>query len=148
MNLSENKMQYYLANYFDERRNIIIPNVYWGYFDYETDLIICTPSGYLYEIEIKTSKADLKRDLKKSHNHNSKHFKKLYFAIPKSLGGYSYLIPSHAGVIIVSESGLCEKFREAKNNTVANPLSIEDRFKLARLGTMRIWKLYKYLYIK
>ena len=148
MNLTENIMQFYLANYFDIRRNIVVPNIYWGFLHYEADLVICTPSGYLYEIEIKTTKNDLKQESKKKHNHVSKYFKKLYFAIPEKLLGYAFLIPLQAGIITVSESGFCRKTKEAHNNLNINPLKIEEKFNLARLGTMRIWKLYRYLYIK
>ncbi len=67
-----------LATYFDPRRNLIVPNVWWGMgLNHECDLMVMTRSGYVYEVEIKTSKADLVRDLKKPHGHGDDKIRKL-----------------------------------------------------------------------
>lgn len=45
---------------------LIIPNVKDGFFGKrEADLLVITPSNYLFEIEIKISMADLKKMVKK-----------------------------------------------------------------------------------
>ena len=68
-----------VAHYFDPRRNIIVPNVWWGMgFNYECDLLVLTKAGYAYEVEIKTTKSDLKADLKKEHGHKSDKIRKLF----------------------------------------------------------------------
>ena len=43
---------------------VVIPNFYFGF--YEMDVFRLTPSGFITEYEIKTSRADLKNDFKKS----------------------------------------------------------------------------------
>jgi len=134
-----------VAEYFNPRTNLIVPNVSWGMFLHECDLLVLTPSGYAYEIEIKTSKQDLIKDLDKPHKHDSKKIKKLYFAIPSKLIDCLSYIPERAGVIIVNEeTRRCKKIREGKvwNNY---KFSDSDRYMLARLGSMRIWGLKKKL---
>jgi len=101
--------------------------------------MVMTRSGYVYEIEIKTSKSDLVRDLKKQHGHSSSKIRKLYFCIPESLMEFQGLIPEHAG-IIVCDGNFCVKKREAKANRVP-PLDAEAREKLYQLAAMRVWTL-------
>lgn len=139
-----------LANYFNPRHNVIVPNVWWGMgLNHECDLMVMTKSGYIYEIEIKTSKADLIRDLKKPHAHRSDKIRKLYFCVPVSLlDECGDLIPNHAGIIIFHEEGegpcYCHKRREAKTNRVP-PLDAEAREKLYQLAAMRVWTLKRKL---
>ena len=131
-----------VVKYFDPRRCCIVPNVWWGLdLNHECDLFVLTKTGYAYEVEIKTSKADLKADLKKRSGHHSKQIRKLYFAVPEKLEACIDLIPERAGVLVVRANGSCKKIREAKNNTDARKLSEAKQFGLARLGTMRIWPL-------
>jgi len=150
--MSSLKIEYKIAEYFCPRRNIIVPNVWWGMgFNHELDLLVLTPSGWAYEVEIKTSSADLKADLKKGHGHRSQKIRKLYFAIPESLKASVDLIPGHAGILVVMQArkfgnngfypGGVEKLREAELNPVARRLTANERLKLAELGTMRIWPL-------
>jgi hypothetical protein len=135
-----------IANHFDVRRNLIIPNVSWGMHLHECDLLIMTQSRYLYEVEIKISKADLKKDLNKRHGHNSDKIKRLYFAIPEKLKDCIDLIPERAGIILVPEYEnycRCKVVREAQNNPKANPLTNEEVLNLSRLGVIRIFSLKK-----
>jgi hypothetical protein len=103
--------------------------------------MVMTPRGYCYEIEIKVSRADIKRDLSKpwGHEHGGK-IRKLYFAIPEKIESAINLIPESAGILVVSPRGDIKKLREAKQNQV-QPLNEKDRIKLAALGTLRIWSL-------
>ncbi len=146
-----------LASFFDPRRNLIVPNVWWGMgLNHECDLMVMTRSGYVYEIEIKTSKADLIRDLKKPHGHgdgsflsvahyeNATRIRKLYFCIPEPLFlDCQNHIPERAG-IIVFDGRNCLKKREAKT-THARPLDAEAREKLYQLAAMRVWTLKRKL---
>ena len=141
------QMEIALANYFNPRRNLIVPNVWWGMgLNHECDLMVMTRAGYVYEIEIKTSKADLVRDLKKPHGHGDDKIRKLYFCIPASLFEECQdLIPEPAGIIVFHEEGddhlcYCHKKREAKT-TRARPLDRDEREKLYQLAAMRIWTL-------
>jgi len=141
-------MEYYLARYFDWRRNVIVPNVSWGlwydwrYSGYEKDLFIVSECGYATEVEIKISKSDL---AKEKYKRNSMHFDEriryLYFAIPDYLlASCQDLIPLFAGILTVSNDGEVKRIRKA---TVKSKYKLTDveKFKVARLGTMRIWSL-------
>lgn len=131
-----------VANFFDWRRNLIVPNVSWGLFLHECDLLILTPTGYAYEVEIKVSKEDIRRDAKKRHGHWSKKIRKLYFAIPEKLLEYQELIPDHAGIIYINAKyGSAYKAREAKVNPASFKFNNDDIEKLKHLGLMRTWKL-------
>jgi hypothetical protein len=131
-----------VSRYFGVRKNIIVPNVWWGAgFNHELDLLVITPSGHGYEIEIKVSKADLVADKKKSHCHHSTRVRELYFAMPEYMKDCIEHVPEDAGVILVSEGGYCEKARNPKRNLSPYKFSDREVLKIAKLGTMRIWGL-------
>lgn len=146
------EMEIILANYFDVRRNLIVPNVSWGmYIDrmplHECDLLICTGSNYLYEVEIKVSKSDLMADKKKPHRHFHPAIKRLYFAYPESFGDVEKHVPDRAGIITVSrtEAGGIRRnlLRKPENNMNSRSITDKEKFHLAHLGAMRIWTLKK-----
>lgn len=141
-----------VAKYFNTRINLIVPNIAWGmFFEHECDLFIITKSGYGYEIEIKTSPQDIKKDLEKHHKHNNNKIKKLYFAIPESLLKHRDYIPERAGILAISEDDekplweKCKKIKEAKINGKYK-FTEREIYNLARLGTMRIWNLKEKLF--
>jgi hypothetical protein len=129
-----------VADFFNPRLNIIVPNISWGLFLHECDMLVLTKSGYAYEIEIKTDKYDLIKDSKKKHGHFNVKLSRLYFAIPNYLSECIQHIPEHAGILIVSEGGFVELKRQPK---IKNEYKFteQERLKLAELGTMRIWNL-------
>jgi len=129
-----------LSHYFDFRKNIIVPNVSFGLFVHECDMLVVTPSRYAYEIEIKTSKSDMKADLKKRHGHHSDKIKKFYFAIPCSLLSSINLIPDRAGILSVNKRGRLEQIRPAQNQE-CRKLSDYEYYHLLHLGCMRMWTL-------
>ena len=150
------------TRYFNKRVDLIVPNVTWGFHGFsECDLLVCKNSGYLIEVEIKISKADIVKDNRKKHNHNRRFIKELYFAIPEKLKCFADLIPEDAGIIIVFEKAEIvflnynnfEKYtrkhptllRRAKINPGYMKVTIEDKYKLARLGTLRMWNHKKQL---
>ena len=94
-------MELVLSSYFNSRTNLIVPNVSWGLNLHECDLLIVTPAGYAWEVEIKTTKYDLIRDGEKIHKHGSKKIKYLYFAIPEYLLEWQDHIPVRAGILVV-----------------------------------------------
>ena len=142
-----------VVNYFGARQNLIVPNVSWGFggLYYEADLVVVSKAGYAKEVEIKISRSDLLKDKEKKHNHDCKKFKELYFAIPKKLLRDKEHIPERAGILICSKETNEDKVyyharlerTAAKNNAVA--LSLNDKYNLARLGTLRIWNLKRKL---
>ena len=140
-----------VANYFGKRQNLIVPNISWGLpgLHYEADIVVLTKSGYAIEVEIKVSRSDLIKDKEKQHNHNCGKFKELYFAIPKKLLKDVEHIPEKAGILVCDKIEVGNKLyyrarleRPAKKNKT-KPLDFNNRYNLARLGTMRIWN-YKH----
>ena len=144
------EMEFYLANYFNYRQNLIVPNISWGlYLNHNTlhecDLLVLTGSNYLWEIEIKISKSDLIADKKKRHGHYNQNIKRLYFAIPEYLKDCIEHIPERAGIIVVdkkSKYNKCEQIRKPKTNK-GYQLTDKEKLKMAMLGSMRIWGLKK-----
>ena len=137
-----------VARYFNTRTNLIVPNISWGLYLHECDLLVITKAGYAYEVEIKVSLSDLKADAHKGHNHNSKKIKKLYFAIPEKLLVGIEHIPSRAGIIIIKSEPdylWCQKYREAQV-TGDYKFSMEERLKVAMLGTMRMWNCKRIIF--
>jgi hypothetical protein len=136
-----------IAGYYDYSKHVIVPNIGWGLNIHECDLLIVTAAGYATEIEIKISKADLKKDLSKKHGHHSNKIKKLFFAIPENLESCIDLIPPRAGIYIIRKNEnmryghYVEKIRDAMQNENCKPLDEKEMKQLMRLGTMRIWSL-------
>lgn len=139
------EMELALSSYFSPKQNLVIPNVSWGFGIHECDLLVMTKTKYLYEVEIKVSKADLIKDKDKYHSHISNKIRKLYFAIPEELEQHVEHIPERAGIILVGKytngHTWCRKLREARVNNIAPKIGIDDAYKLARLGSLRIWSL-------
>jgi len=133
-----------LVRHLNPRMNLIVPNVYWGLgFNYEIDLMIVKPSGYAWEIEIKTSISDLKAEKKKrSSAHCSNRIKRLYFAIPENIKEKALpLIPDKAGLFIIRENYKVTLIKAPKINTKARKLNEKEIKKLHELISMRIWNL-------
>ena len=144
-----------VAQLFNPRVNLIVPNVHWGFDVHECDLLIVSKSGYATEVEIKVSAADLKKDADKKHGHNSPKIKNLYFAIPEPLLQYEEFIPKRAGIIVVYDHlktthtssyssrnpvYVC-RIHRSPESVGAYKLTEKEMFAIARLGTMRIWSL-------
>jgi hypothetical protein len=140
------------AEWFNYRQHLIVPNVSWGMNMHECDLLIVTKSGYCYECEIKVSRQDIKRDAQKCHGHNDPRIKRLYFAMPTYLEKHVDYIPSRAGILLIAPEGEENKYgrrirlkRPAENQKGAHKLTDSERYKVARLGAMRIWNLKRKL---
>jgi hypothetical protein len=145
------EMEEAISRKFGVRKNIIVPNVSWGLPGmHECDLFIIKMSGYAVEVEIKRSKSDLLADFKKRHNHKDRQnrIKEFYYAMPEiMLKTCKDLIPQNAGIISCRRSDWGKKLvyasfeRDPVPIKDAKKLTIEEQFKVAKLGTMRIWSL-------
>lgn len=149
-NITTIEIEARLAGHFNYRQNLIVPNISWGMDIHECDLLIVSKNGYATEVEIKISRADLKKDANKKHNHEDRfnRIRRLYFAIPESLSNCVEFIPERAGIIVLSRGKnygedylFCKVLREAKINNTCRKFTEEERFNIARLGTMRIFGL-------
>jgi len=58
------EMEIALVRFFNYRTNLIVPNVHWGMNMHECDLLMVSKAGYCTEIEIKVTRADIKRTRK------------------------------------------------------------------------------------
>lgn len=151
--LTTPEMECALANYFNYRTNLIVPNVHWGMNMHECDLLMVSKAGYCTEIEIKISKADLRVDANKRHGHRSNRIKYLYFAVPVELEEAALeFAPERAGIITVKPQlrikgygPTCRRVREPIVNSHTLPMNDADRYKVARLGALRIWNLKRKL---
>jgi hypothetical protein len=144
--LRKNDIEIAVARFFNHRINIIVPNVFWGLgLYYEADLLIVTPSGYVHEIEIKVSAADIKAEKNKSSKaHTSKKIHRFSFAVPDYLVDCEYL-PTDCGLIAVDKDLWCRTIRPPRLNKAARKLTEVEIKKLLHLGCMRIWSLKEVL---
>jgi len=161
------EMEVAVAKLFNPRQCLIVPNVDWGFpgLGHEADLLILRASNYLTEVEIKISLEDLKADLRKAHNHESPKLRHLFFAVPFNLLEKGlHLIPSEAGIIVVEEKSFLDITYRVGKSPIKTPVTElvarkfrepvilgkykvtpEERYLLARLGTLRIFPLKKKL---
>lgn len=140
---------------------VVIPNYYFGF--YEMDVFRLTPSGYVTEYEIKTSRADFKNDFKKSRNvsfsnkigDNTEVFKheeiekgshktnKFFFVVPKGLVKADE-VPKNCGLIYYDENR-SDKFEVIKTAKFINKRNyFEDGFQeLVKNQSYREFELRK-----
>lgn len=140
-----------ISRHFGITKYVIVPNVSWGMFRYELDLCLLNHrSLYAYEVEIKVSKSDLKRDAAKWHHHNWNYdlIRCLYFAMPEKMRDCADLVPERAGILLVDPKGHVQTLREPKPNPAAKKWTYEQAYKLARLGTMRTWTMKRNLVMR
>ena len=157
MKVTARHLELAAANYFDYRQKLIVPNVGYGLgLSYEADLIVVTKDKYLYEVEIKTTIADLKKDvIKKKFNTNGQYkIKKFFYLIPESLLKHKEkildLIKPDAGLLVASYNNYSSKFevsvvRVAWTNKYALKISDDEYLHLCHLAAMRIWTLKEHL---
>ena len=148
-----------LMEMLDIRNNIIVPNVSWGISSeikgewiggykkhkvlHECDLISISKSNFGTEYEIKTSKADLKADLKKKHGHKHPLIKRLFYAMPESLIEYAKeILPEDVGLIEVIKMNTgyvsARVIRNSKNRSGFIEWNNSNRVKLLHLSCMCI----------
>lgn len=70
---------------FNQRSDIMVPNVSWGLLPYEADFVSVSRSGYMTEVEIKRSFQDFKKDFTKEHNHDDERVYRFYYCVPESI---------------------------------------------------------------
>ena len=148
---SEEIMIALISGRFSITKWLVIPNLSWGFgLNHECDLFVVSQSGYASEIEIKVSVQDVKRDLLKPHQHNSRSgkIKYLWFALPHEIYERSLeYIPERAGIITIKKFddgyiGVYVK-RKPKQAQYFRKLKDTEIAQLQRLMAMRYWSLLK-----
>lgn len=141
------EMEIALMKYLGIRQNLIVPNVSWGMHGlHECDLLSLSNSNYATEVEIKVSKGDLLNDKLKNHSHDHKLITYFYYAVPVKLVEVALAeIPYHAGLLSVEKVesfgnlyNVVSQIRPPVRKTKAYKWTDDDRYRLARLGTLRI----------
>lgn len=152
--MTEHAIQLALATRFNWFRNFLIPNVYLSAF--EMDLAVITPSGYLWEVEIKRTRSDWKNDLTKGkweryrawHNDpavGNRVPSRFYYAVPYQLvsSGVPDWVPAEAGVLAIDE--FADGSREwAKVRNVRAPKRLHKN----RIEQREIVALYRKIYVR
>lgn len=134
---------------------------------HECDVLVCSKSGYLTEIEIKRSWKDFLADFRKKHRHGFRYgtsTKFFFYCLPSGCLEAAYEeLDRHAdelfysGIITYDEDLNLEihgrRFHYQLDNRLkvsysvtsrsADPLFIEQRLELARLGCMRVVRMKK-----
>jgi len=137
-----------LLIYFNFTRSLIVTNVTTtsGLVMFEADMIVLSQNGYAHGLELKVSKSDLRAEFKKSQyggrgvEYYYKRFKYFSFAMPIELKEEALkLVPEIFGLYFVDGSSVT-RYRNPKflNNY---KWSDKERYRLARLGAMRIFSL-------
>ena len=134
---------------FPYRRYVCVPNLSWGLLPHEADFAAIAPSGFLYEVEIKISVADLRRDAAKAKFrrwHEQSLIRGFLYAMPRAVWEKVEAdppIPDFAGVVVVNHlARVCNQtttIRSPRLNNNARRLSDREQRELGRLGTMRYW---------
>lgn len=134
---------------FNIRKNIVVPNVSWGFLNHEADILVLSKSGYLTEIEIKRSLSDLKADFKKKHDHSDERIKSFFYCVPESLFQQTIDLcilneRSINGVITYTDDNKIKinyyPLYYGKRST-GRKLFLEEQLQIARLGSMRVWRM-------
>ena len=152
--ISEKIIQRSLFNFYNKlNHKLIVPNIYLHYS--EADLITVQKSGYVNEIEIKLTKADLKRDFKKrkhaymleSKNQSNPNYSRLHtpnyfwFCIPKTLlPKIDFDIPEDYGIITVDENGGWPDIHKRAKIMHRDKVTDKQIRQIARSLMYKMWK--------
>ena len=144
---------WFLANKskWKPRQWLMIPNLSWSFLEWEADLICVSKSGYITEIEIKISKADLLKDQEKYKFQNRQlksweYIKEFYYCVPeKLLPDIPESYKQFAGIIVVPSDGRCRCriIHLAPVNKKAKKITDVERMNLMRILGLRFWSQYK-----
>jgi hypothetical protein len=99
---------------FPPRRWAVCQNVSWSLLPYEADVIAVSKAGKVHEVEVKLTKADLKRDEKKQRWRMPPYIDCYWIAVPEEIKDVAVERANEigAGVITVGRRGDCNKVKE------------------------------------
>ena len=80
----------YVDSPFYIRKNIVVPNVDWGFLNHEADLLVMSKARCLTEVEIKRTWSDFMADFKKKHTHYDPKLSHFYYAVPWKIGEHVF----------------------------------------------------------
>lgn len=139
--VTEEQVQAALANYFDYKRNLCFRSVFL--YDWESDFLVVTPSGYTWEVEIKISLQDWKADAEKQKwgSPRIKDLSRFYYAVPDKLLEHNIpeFVPEWAGVLVIKR-----KNGKLFIRTVRKPSGKKGK----KLTNSEMLRLYKSTYFR
>ena len=127
-------------------QNLIVPGIsaMVGLMPFEVDMFVLTKSDMGYGFEIKVTRADLLKDLKKPHFNNEEYYRKFrffFYVVPENLEALAHeIVPDFCGIWVVDNQG---EMKQVRKPTVLsrNRWTAGERYSIARLGAMRIYNL-------
>ncbi len=144
------------SSLFNQRSDIMVPNVSWGLLPYEADFVDINRNGYMTEVEIKRSFEDFKKDFNKSHSHDDERVYYFYYCVPEAIydkviefldekyeSKPNYLKPAvlyYDEKLEIHNTGYGSVCAMHKNGVRYRKLFLEEQLTVARLGTLRYWK--------
>ncbi|MBM9615242.1 hypothetical protein JWJ90_13230 [Desulfobulbus rhabdoformis] len=148
--MTSKDLQQTFYRFFNQRYEMVLPNVYMGNSGNEMDLAALRKSGLLEEVEIKISKSDFIADFKKTNPRGqSKHeliqsgklaCNYFSFLIPEVLAS-SCDVPEYAGLYICKEwrGRLIVIERQKPKILHKRKIETEVKYQLARKMVFRWW---------
>ena len=136
----------YNSKIWNQRSDIMVPNVSFGLLEYEADFIIMNKSGYLTEVEIKRSWADFKADFNKKHTHNDVKVYHFFYCLPESLKDKAIELlkekfpNKQPALLVYDENGKITRVC-GWSEKGGRKLFLEEQLTLSRLGSLRFWNL-------
>lgn len=155
--VDETRIQLALYNHCMQGKYLMVPNVSWSWFPWETDLISITKAGYVHEYEIKCTHADFKSDFKKRKHITLKdaarkqiHENRLrripnYFWYVAPIKAIPHCIPEYAGLMEVVSDRYGLELQEIRKPKILhhNKLSIEAIRAIMRSLMFKYWNVAK-----
>lgn len=168
--MTASEISYVLAHkVWRPRTHVIVPNLSWGLLAWEADIAVLHGSGYMDEVEIKISLADLRREFEtKKHKHeqlvrglpqyrlgddrkwtpdwseSKPHIvRRFWFAMPEALikKGFGDLnLPDHAGLIAVTGT-TAERLFYWKAEVIRRPKVLTNSRKLTDAERVTMMRL-------
>jgi hypothetical protein len=151
----EARIQLSLFGWVEKGKFLVIPNVSWSWFHWETDLVAITKAGYVHEYEIKISHADFKNDFKKPKHYSLKdaynkqiHENRLrrmpnYFWYVAPIKAIPLCVPEYAGLVEVAYDRYGLRLFMIKKPSLLhhNKISDEGIKGLMRSLMFKYWKI-------
>lgn len=163
---NEGKIGRILARDIFNNELCVLPNCTWT--GDEIDLFVLTKDLRVIDVEIKISRADLKKDKEKDkwwrkqwgkYNPVTRLYErppaapkeypakvwKHYYAMPKSIWKDDLMehIQPISGILLINDYARIEVLRKAKPNRKATVIETEQIVEVARLTSFRMWKAYE-----
>ena len=142
-----------LVSYWGGPQNVLcVPNVYIANiagkdYDYEADLLMITKAGFCIEFEIKRSYSDLMAEAKKDKcTHKAPFISSFYYVLPHAIKDkarefFETTGTEHHGLVYYTEEKKIFFTGGNVSTKGRRKMTVEEMYKVARLGTLRYWNL-------